>query len=251
MIRTCRLRADGSRNAAAALAKHLFSRAQKGRTTREARELRMMDSILRALNMASAHGMGDPWPLILGFALSAVVQAVVSHRQMSRLLPERPAGFRCDRSRPSAQHRRRAPMRPSRLRARCFRKGADFTARWPSRWPQLISVLVTRHHHAGVPRMADYVGGVSSALRSWSSLLVGLFRIFSPPRSSRIRPRSKADKGGGNPLLEKCEKLSKSKCFPELAPIADMRVGESDPRTLRGRCSQHNVTVTSSDRSVG
>jgi uncharacterized protein len=28
------------------------------------------------------------WPLILGFALSAIVQAVVSHHQMSRLLPD-------------------------------------------------------------------------------------------------------------------------------------------------------------------
>jgi uncharacterized membrane protein YraQ (UPF0718 family) len=32
--------------------------------------------------------MGILWPLILGFALSAVVQAVVSHREMSRLLPD-------------------------------------------------------------------------------------------------------------------------------------------------------------------
>jgi hypothetical protein len=28
------------------------------------------------------------WPLILGFTLSAVVQAVVSHREMARLLPD-------------------------------------------------------------------------------------------------------------------------------------------------------------------
>src|SRR5258707_4953269 len=39
----------------------------------------MMESILRALSMAFAMGWEILWPLILGFALSAVVQAVVSH----------------------------------------------------------------------------------------------------------------------------------------------------------------------------
>ena len=48
----------------------------------------MMESILRALSMAFAMGWEILWPLILGFALSAVVQAVVSHREMVRLLPD-------------------------------------------------------------------------------------------------------------------------------------------------------------------
>jgi uncharacterized protein len=48
----------------------------------------MTDSVLRALGMASAMGCEILWPLILGFALSAVVQAVVSHQEMSRLLPD-------------------------------------------------------------------------------------------------------------------------------------------------------------------
>jgi uncharacterized membrane protein YraQ (UPF0718 family) len=47
----------------------------------------MIDAILRALSMAFAMGWEILWPLILGFALSAVVQAVVSHREMARLLP--------------------------------------------------------------------------------------------------------------------------------------------------------------------
>src|SRR5258706_14310112 len=53
----------------------------------------MMESILRALSMAFAMGWEILWPLILGFALSAVVQAVVSHRQMNRLLPKHPPAF--------------------------------------------------------------------------------------------------------------------------------------------------------------
>jgi uncharacterized membrane protein YraQ (UPF0718 family) len=48
----------------------------------------MTNAISRALDMAFAMGWEILWPLILGFALSAVVQAVVSHRQMSRLLPD-------------------------------------------------------------------------------------------------------------------------------------------------------------------
>ena len=48
----------------------------------------MTDSVLRALGMAFAMGWEILWPLILGFALSAVVQAIVSHQEMSRLLPD-------------------------------------------------------------------------------------------------------------------------------------------------------------------
>jgi uncharacterized membrane protein YraQ (UPF0718 family) len=48
----------------------------------------MTDSVLRALGMAFAMGWEILWPLILGFALSAVVQAVVSHQEMSKLLPD-------------------------------------------------------------------------------------------------------------------------------------------------------------------
>ena len=47
-----------------------------------------MNTVLRALSMAFAMGWQILWPLILGFALSAVVQAVVSHREMARLLPD-------------------------------------------------------------------------------------------------------------------------------------------------------------------
>src|SRR6516225_2804998 len=48
----------------------------------------MIEPIMRALAMALAMGWEILWPLILGFALSAVVQAAVSHQQMNRLLPD-------------------------------------------------------------------------------------------------------------------------------------------------------------------
>ena len=47
-----------------------------------------MDGVAQALGMAFAMGWEILWPLILGFLLSAAVQAVVSHREMSRLLPD-------------------------------------------------------------------------------------------------------------------------------------------------------------------
>ena len=48
----------------------------------------MVDAILHALQMALAMGWEILWPLILRFALPGVVQAVVSHHEMSRLLPD-------------------------------------------------------------------------------------------------------------------------------------------------------------------
>lgn len=46
------------------------------------------DSLLRALAMAFTMGWEILWPLILGFTLSAVIQAVFSHREMASLLPD-------------------------------------------------------------------------------------------------------------------------------------------------------------------
>src|ERR1700730_3506846 len=48
----------------------------------------MMTAVVQALGMAFAMGWEILWPLILGFALSAVVEAVVSHSEMGRLLPD-------------------------------------------------------------------------------------------------------------------------------------------------------------------
>src|SRR5947208_10046382 len=45
-----------------------------------------MDAILNALYTAFAMFWEVLWPLVLGFALSGAVQAVVSHRSLARLL---------------------------------------------------------------------------------------------------------------------------------------------------------------------
>src|SRR5215831_9034842 len=48
----------------------------------------MVAALFDALAMAFAMGWEILWPLVLGFALSAVIQAVVSKKEMSRLLPD-------------------------------------------------------------------------------------------------------------------------------------------------------------------
>jgi uncharacterized membrane protein YraQ (UPF0718 family) len=86
-----------------------------------------MNAVLRALSMAFAMGWQILWPLVLGFALSAVVQAVVSHREMARLLPD-------DRPRSIATALALGAVSSScsyaavALARSLFRKGADFTA---------------------------------------------------------------------------------------------------------------------------
>jgi hypothetical protein len=85
------------------------------------------DSLLHALSMAFAMGWEILWPLILGFLLSAVVEAVVSHQQMSRLLPD-------DRPRSIVRALALGAASSScsyaavALARSLFRKGADFTA---------------------------------------------------------------------------------------------------------------------------
>ncbi len=87
----------------------------------------MTEQILRALGMAFAMGWQILWPLILGFTLSGVVQAVVSHQEMARLLPDdRPAtiakALTLGAASSSCSYAAVAIARA------LFRKGADFTA---------------------------------------------------------------------------------------------------------------------------
>src|SRR3979411_2411375 len=87
----------------------------------------MMESILRALGMAVAMGWEILWPLILGFTLSAVVQAVVSHREMARLLPDdRPRSIATALALGAASSS--CSYAAVALARALFRKGANFTA---------------------------------------------------------------------------------------------------------------------------
>jgi uncharacterized membrane protein YraQ (UPF0718 family) len=87
----------------------------------------MMVEIRHALAMAFAMGWEILWPLILGFALSAVVQAVVSHREMSRLLPDdRPRSIAIALALGAASSS--CSYAAVALARSLFRKGANFTA---------------------------------------------------------------------------------------------------------------------------
>jgi uncharacterized membrane protein YraQ (UPF0718 family) len=87
----------------------------------------MIDAVLRALGMAFAMGWQILWPLVLGFALSAVVQAVVSHREMARLLPDdRPGSIATALALGAASSS--CSYAAVALARSLFRKGADFTA---------------------------------------------------------------------------------------------------------------------------
>ncbi len=87
----------------------------------------IFDSLLEALWMAFAMFWEILWPLILGFALSAVVQAVVSKREMSRLLPDdspKTLVKACGLGAASSSCSYAAVA----LARSIFRKGANFTA---------------------------------------------------------------------------------------------------------------------------
>src|SRR6266702_2722039 len=87
----------------------------------------MIDAVLRALGMAFSMGWQILWPLVLGFLLSAVVQAVVSHREMSRLLPDdRPRSIATALALGAASSS--CSYAAVALARSLFRKGADFTA---------------------------------------------------------------------------------------------------------------------------
>ena len=87
----------------------------------------MSDAVIHALGMALAMGWEILWPLILGFALSAVVQAAVSHQQMSRLLPDdRPRSIATALALGAASSS--CSYAAVALARSIFRKGAHFTA---------------------------------------------------------------------------------------------------------------------------
>jgi uncharacterized membrane protein YraQ (UPF0718 family) len=90
-------------------------------------DARMIDAVGRALGMAMAMGWEILWPLILGFTLSAVVQAVVSHQQMSHLLPDdRPRSIATALALGAASSS--CSYAAVALARSIFRKGAHFTA---------------------------------------------------------------------------------------------------------------------------
>src|ERR1700758_3104934 len=87
----------------------------------------MVERFLDALGMAFAMGWEILWPLVLGFTFSAVIQAIISHREMSRLLPDdspRSIGIALALGSASSSCSYAAVA----IARSIFRKGANFTA---------------------------------------------------------------------------------------------------------------------------
>src|SRR5437762_3765197 len=138
--------------------------------------MNLIASLSHALWMAFAMLWEILWPLILGFGLSAVVQAVVSKSEMTRLLPDdspRSLAIACGLGAASSSCSYAAVA----LARSIFRKGADFTAAMAFEFAStnlvielgvILAVLIGWQFTAG-----EFVGGLLMV-----AILVILFRIF-------------------------------------------------------------------------
>jgi hypothetical protein len=113
--------------------------------------------------MALAMGWEILWPLILGFVLSAVVQAVVSHQQMSQLLPDdRPRSIATALALGAASSS--CSYAAVALARSIFRKGADFTASVAGD-RRTRAELAVGSRDRGEVRSARC--GIETSIRSW------------------------------------------------------------------------------------
>src|SRR5436309_11969257 len=133
-----------------------------------------------ALWMAFAMLWEILWPLILGFGLSAVVQAVVSKSEMTKLLPDdssRSLAIACGLGAASSSCSYAAVA----LARSLFRKGANFTAAMAFEFAStnlvielgiILALLIGWEFTA-----AEFLGGLLMVV-----ILALLFRAFLTPR---------------------------------------------------------------------
>ena len=152
----------------------------------------MIDAVLRALGMAFAMGWQILWPLVLGFALSAVVQAVVSHREMAGLLPDdRPRSIATALALGAASSS--CSYAAVAIARALFRKGADFTAAMAFEMASTNLVvelgIIMLVFLGWQLTLAEFVGAPIMVV-----LLVVLFRLFLN-RNLLEQAKEQADKG--------------------------------------------------------
>jgi uncharacterized protein len=152
----------------------------------------MIDAVIRALEIALAMGWEILWPLILGFSLSAVVQAVVSKQQMSQLLPDdRPRSIATALALGAASSS--CSYAAVALARSLFRKGADFTAAMAFEMASTNLVLELSIIMVALLgwelTLAEFVGAPLMVV-----LLVLLFRLFLS-REHLEEAKKQADKG--------------------------------------------------------
>jgi hypothetical protein len=152
----------------------------------------MLHAIVSALQMAGIMAWEILWALILGFAFSAVVQAVVSKEEMSSLLPDDRAGTiikACGLGAASSSCSYAAVA----LARSMFRKGANFTAAMAFQFAStnlvlelgiLLAVLMGWQF-----TLAEFTGGPLMI-----AIMVLLFKLFLTPKIVDAA-RAQAEKG--------------------------------------------------------
>ena len=152
----------------------------------------MIDAVEHALSIAFSMGWEILWPLILGFTLSGVVQAIVSHREMSRLLPDdRPRSIATALALGSASSS--CSYAAVALARSIFRKGADFTSAMAFEMASTnlvfeLSIIMLALLGWQIT-LAEFVGAPIMVV-----LLVLLFRMFLD-RNFLERAKEQAEKG--------------------------------------------------------
>lgn len=152
----------------------------------------IIHALAHALSTSIAMGWEILWPLILGFGLSGAVQAVVSHKQMSKLLPDDSPKTLVKASALGAASSSCSYAAVALARS-IFRKGADFTAAMAFEIAStnlvielgIIMVVLLGWQFTA----AEFVGGPLMIL-----ILAILFRLFLTPKLVRAA-RKQADKG--------------------------------------------------------
>src|SRR5207302_1354626 len=149
-------------------------------------------AVWASLSMAFAMFWQILWALILGFGLSAVVQAVVSKREMTKLLPDDSAqsiSIACGLGAASSSCSYAAVA----LARSIFRKGANFTAAMAFQFAStnlvielgIIMIILMGWQFA----LAEFIGGPLMIV-----ILVLLFKMFLTPKLVEAA-RRQADKG--------------------------------------------------------
>jgi len=152
----------------------------------------LIDALGKALWMAFAMFWEILWPLILGFGLSGVVQAVVSKSEMSRLLPDdSPKALAIATGLGAASSS--CSYAAVALARSIFRKGADFTAAMAFEIAStnlvaelsIILIVLMGWQFA----LAEFTGGPLMV-----AIMAVLFKIFLSRKLMR-EAREQADKG--------------------------------------------------------
>jgi len=152
----------------------------------------IVGGLLEALSMAFGMTWEILWALILGFALSGLVQAVVTKSEMTRLLPDdspRSIGIACGLGAASSSCSYAAVA----LARSIFRKGANFTAAMVFEFAStnlVIELGIIMAIMLGWQfTLGEFAGGTLMIVILWA-----LFRLFLTPRLVQAAKRQ-AERG--------------------------------------------------------